>query len=301
MRQRFLDASRRVFGKKFVRQSTKPTGSPGSNGSAAPRAVGARVLCIASGKGGTGKSVVATNLAVERSRQGENVLLVDFDAGLANDHLLLGIAPKYELAHVLDGTVDAYGALTDGPSGLKVLSGGVGRLTLANPTRRELDRVFRALRPLEDDFDLVIVDHGAGLGYSTVAHLAAASTLLLVAGHEVTALSDAYAVYKKAHLVNPAVRVGLVINRSPDERLADDSWKRFSAASERFLGHAPEFVGWVPADVAVTKSVHQREPVVLAYPESPSAQSIRSVARWGPIDHARSPVAFYDAARQALR
>lgn len=289
MRQRFLDASRRVFGRRSTPRET------------APRTTGARVLCVASGKGGTGKSVVATNLAVERSRQGENVLLVDFDAGLANDHLLLGVAPKYDLAHILDGTVDAYGALADGPAGLKMLSGGVGRLTLANPTRRELDRVFQALRPLEDDFDLVIVDHGAGLGYSTVAHLAAASTLLLVAGHEVTALSDAYAVYKKAHLVNPSIRVGLVINRSPDERLADDSWKRFAAASQRFLGHEPEFVGWVPADAAVTRSVHERKPVVTAHPESAAAQALRSVARWAPIDHARSARAFYDAARQALR
>ncbi|MFM9013030.1 MAG: AAA family ATPase, partial [Gemmatimonadota bacterium] len=48
----------------------------------------ARVVSIASGKGGTGKSVVSTNLAVLRAQQGERVLLVDFDAGLANDHLL---------------------------------------------------------------------------------------------------------------------------------------------------------------------------------------------------------------------
>ncbi len=44
----------------------------------------ARVICIASGKGGTGKSILATNLAVSRAKAGERVLLVDFDAGLAN-------------------------------------------------------------------------------------------------------------------------------------------------------------------------------------------------------------------------
>ena len=49
--------------------------------------VGARVVCLASGKGGTGKSVVATNLALLRARMGERVLLVDFDAGLANQPL----------------------------------------------------------------------------------------------------------------------------------------------------------------------------------------------------------------------
>src|SRR5262245_3343004 len=44
----------------------------------------ARVLCVASGKGGTGKSILASNLAVLRAQRGERVLLVDFDAGLAN-------------------------------------------------------------------------------------------------------------------------------------------------------------------------------------------------------------------------
>ena len=171
-------------------------------------ATAARVVCIASGKGGTGKSVLATNVAVLRSRRGERVLLVDFDAGLANAHLLLGLAPKYDLGHVLEGEVGAEAALVDGPHGLKLLSGGVGRQTLVNPTRRELDRLFKALRPLEERFDLVVVDHGAGLSYSTIAHLAATSTLILVTNHEVTALSDAYALYKRATALNPHIRVG---------------------------------------------------------------------------------------------
>src|SRR5262245_40155978 len=99
----------------------------------------ARVLCVASGKGGTGKSILSSNLATLRARRGERVLLVDFDAGLANAHLLLGLAPKYDLSHVLQGQVSAEDALVPGPAGLKLLSGGVGRHILANPTRRELD------------------------------------------------------------------------------------------------------------------------------------------------------------------
>ena len=270
----------------------------------APRrepAAGARVVCLASGKGGTGKSVLATNLAVHRARQGERVLLVDFDAGLANAHLLLGLAPERDLGHVMLGQVSAREALVEGPHGLKLLSGGVGRQALANPTRRELDRLFRALLPLENDFDLVLIDHGAGLGYSTVTHLAATSTLIIVTNHEVTALSDGYALYKRATVVNPAVRVGLVINRAPDERLAQAAWERFRAASQRFLGHQPEYVGWVPADPAVAQSVQRRQPVTLSFPESAAAQAVGRIAAWGPIDHARTASAFYEKARRALR
>lgn len=261
----------------------------------------ARVLCVASGKGGTGKSVMASSLAVARARDGERVLLVDFDTGLANAHLLLGLAPQRDLGHVADGSCTAHEALVEGAFGLKLLSGGVGRQNLVNPTRRDLDRLFKALKPLESEFDLVIIDHGAGLGYATVAHLAATSTLLLVTNHEVTALSDGYALYKRAHMVNPSIRVGLVVNRAPDERLANAAWERFRGASQRFLGHAPEYVGWVPADPAVLQAVQARVPVVISQPDSAAAQSLERIARWGPIDHARTSSAFYERARRALR
>jgi len=261
----------------------------------------ARVVCIASGKGGTGKSVIASNLALLRARRGERVLLVDFDAGLANAHLLLGLAPPHDVGHVMEGTVSAREALVEGPHGLKLLAGGVGRQCLIDPTRRELDRLFKALRPLEDDFDLIVIDHGAGLSYSTVAHLAAASTLVLVTNHEVTALSDGYALYKRAKLVNPEIRVGLVVNRAPDERLAMDAWNRFRGASHKFLGHAPELIGWVPADPVVSQAVQLRRPAVLSFPESAAAKAITKVAAWGPMDHARTTTPFYVKARRALR
>lgn len=260
-----------------------------------------RVICIASGKGGTGKSVLASNLAVQRAKSGERVLLVDFDAGLANAHLLLGLAPKYDIGDLIAGRVKAEEALVEGPCGLKLLSGGVGRPALANPTRRELDRLFKAMAPLEQRFDLTIIDHGAGLGYGTVTQLAATSTLILVTNPEVTALSDAYALYKQAHAVNPDVRCGLVVNRAPDALSANSAWERFQSVSQRFLMHSPEFIGWVPHDEAVYHSVQQRIPVCLGSPDSGSATALRGIATWEPIDHARTSRSFYDRARRALR
>lgn len=278
-----------------------PTRRQRSGGRIPGRGQTARVVCIASGKGGTGKSVLATNVASVRAEQGERVLLVDFDAGLANAHLLLGLAPRYDLGHVMDGRVPVHAAVVAGRGKLSLLSGGVGREALASPTRRQLDRLFRALRPLEDSHDLILVDHGAGLGYGMVAHLAATSTLLLVTGHEVTALSDAYALFKRAVSVNASIRVGLLVNRSPDEPTALSAWDRFRFASNKFLGRAPEFVGWVPADDAVSRSIEERRPVTLNEPESEAGRAIRRVSEWAALDLARTSSAFYERARRALR
>lgn len=266
-----------------------------------PTRASARVVCVASGKGGTGKTVLATNLAVLRARRGERVLLVDFDAGLANAHLLLGLTPRWDLGHVMEGEVDYRRAVVEGPEGVHLLSGGVGRTVLANPTRRDLERLFRALRPAEDDYDLIVIDHGAGIGYATVAHIAATSTLVLVTSHEVTGLSDAYAVYKRSLMVNPHVRVGLVVNRAPSQDVAVGAWDRFRSACQRFLVSQPEWIGWVPADAAVSTSVEARVPVSLATPASPSAEALTAVAGWPPLDLARTSSAFYERAQRALR
>ncbi|MDZ4775007.1 MAG: AAA family ATPase, partial [Planctomycetota bacterium] len=259
----------------------------------------ARVLCVASGKGGTGKSVIASNIAVLRAKRGEKVLLIDFDAGMANAHLLLGVQPKFDLGHVLDGEVSAAFAAVQGPHGLFMISGGVGRASLLNPTPRELERLFTALAPLENEFDLIVVDHGAGLSYATLAHLAAAQKLLLVTTHEVTSLSDAYALYKQATIVNGSIHVGVVLNRVPDEIAAKSAWTRFHGAASKFLAKSPEFIGWVPHDEAVSHSVQARQPITLREPDSPAGLAIARVANWSAIDEARINGSFYEAARRA--
>jgi MinD-like ATPase involved in chromosome partitioning or flagellar assembly len=184
---------------------------------------------------------------------------------------------------------------------MKLLSGGVGRHGLANPTRRELERLFKALRPLEDQFDLILIDHGAGIGYATLAHLAASTSLLLVTSHEITGLSDAYAVYKRGKMVNPDLQVGMVFNRVPDRESADAAWQRFRDACKRFLGSEPEHVGVVPADAAVSASVDARIPVSLHAPTSRSAHAFSTIARWNRIDTSSSVTAFFDRAARALR
>ena len=261
----------------------------------------AGVVCVASGKGGVGKSVIASNLACLRAAAGERVCLVDFDAGLANAHLLFGLAPQHDLGSVLDGTVTAEAALIEGPAGLHILSGGVGRARLANPTRRELGHLFTALRSLEESHDLVVVDHGAGLGYAVIAHLAAARSFLLVTNPEVTALSDAYAVFKRAQAVNGDVRAGVVINRAEDREVALAAYERLATVSKRFLGRELELAGWVQTDPEVPRSVRARRPLLLDPGGSSAAVGLRTLASWDGLERAHDGDSFYDRARSALR
>ena len=94
--------------------------------------------------------------------------------------------------------------------------------------------------------------------------------------------------------------VGVVLNRVPDEETATRAWERFRGVALKFLGVQPEYVGWVPQDEAVARSIHARTPVSISEPASRAALALRHVSAWGPLDHARTATAFYDRARRAL-
>ncbi|VAW44195.1 Flagellar synthesis regulator FleN, partial [hydrothermal vent metagenome] len=97
-----------------------------SSGSATP----VRVIAVASGKGGVGKTNVSVNLGVSLSKMGKRVLLMDADMGLANVDIMLGLQTKYNLLHVLEGEKTLEEVIVEGPGGLRVIpaASGVSRV-----------------------------------------------------------------------------------------------------------------------------------------------------------------------------
>ena len=79
------------------------------------------------------------------------------------------------------------------------------------------------------------------------------------------------------------------------------AWGRFRGASIRFLSREPEYIGWVPADRAITQSVQQRSPVTVSWPDSPAAKALQTVVTWTGLDLARGSQPFFQRARKALR
>ena len=64
---------------------------------AAPVAKKTRVITVASGKGGVGKTNMSVNMAIAYARMGKRVIIMDADLGLANVNILLDIIPKFNL------------------------------------------------------------------------------------------------------------------------------------------------------------------------------------------------------------
>lgn len=154
-----------------------------------------RIIAIAGGKGGTGKSTVAVNLAVAIGRSGHSVTVVDADLGAANLHTMFGVLhPEHTLADFLDHNVESLDDLTVQVAPSVWLAPGTSRPGSANLSHSQRLRVLRAITRLEAD--VVVVDIGAGTSYTVIDLLAGADHKLFVLTPQLPSLHNAYALLK---------------------------------------------------------------------------------------------------------
>jgi flagellar biosynthesis protein FlhG len=238
----------------------------------------ARVLAVTSGKGGVGKTNVSVNLSYALIALGYDVMVLDADLGLANVDVLLGTVPHQHLGHLVSGQADILDVIYEGPGGLKLIAGGSGVGDLADLPEEDLARFIQSMRKLENQTDFLVVDTGAGLGRSVRNFLLAADVVLVVTTPEPTAITDAYALIKAVVLKNPAADIKLIVNQVESQEEAEEAAARLSAAMLRFLGASLEFLGAIPLDREVSRSVRSQRPFFLATPDSRASQAVREVA-----------------------
>ncbi|MCE5299488.1 MAG: AAA family ATPase, partial [Spirochaetia bacterium] len=130
-----------------------------------------KVIAVASGKGGVGKSNFTVNLAIELSRLGNRVMILDADLGLANVDILLGINPKYNLLHVIRGEKDIKDIITETEFGVKVIASGSGVKELVNLSNQQRASFIEKLSDLEDMVDILLIDTGAGISRNTLSFI----------------------------------------------------------------------------------------------------------------------------------
>lgn len=236
------------------------------------------IVSLVSGKGGTGKSVLACNIAVALVRDyDKKVLLFDADLGLANADVLLGADPPTTLEHIVrDGrALDA--ALFTTEYGVDIVSGGSGVTELLNPSVDVRTRLATELSNVAARYDVVIIDCPPGTSRSVMSYIQASDTSLLVVTPEPTSLLDAYALVKAVWAAKPDANVRLLVNNVRNEKQSDEVTEKFEALIGRFLSRSIETTGYVRTDKSVPSSVQTRTPFVEGAPKSAASRDLDTV------------------------
>lgn len=238
-----------------------------------------RVIAVASGKGGVGKTNVSVNLGVSLARKGRRVLLMDADLGLANVDVMLGLQPKLNLSHLFAGEHSLEEIIVDGPEGLKIIpaSSGVSRMADLKPT--EHAGLIQAFSELSQPLDILLVDTAAGVSDSVISFVKASQEVIVVVCDEPASITDAYALIKVLNKEHGMNRFHILANmaHSPDE--GKELYRKISAVCDRFLDVTLAFLGMVPYDDYLRKAVKKQQPVVQAYPGSEAAKAFENIGK----------------------
>lgn len=235
-------------------------------------------IAIASGKGGTGKSFLATSLAVALHRSERKTVLVDCDFGLACDHLLLGVKPTLTLQQLLAGQCTLEQVLIKSPCGPRLLPGASGVRRMATPTDKDLTMFARELGVLAAQEDTLILDLGAGIAPATVLTMLSADSIVLVTQPEIAALVDAYAVIKCIAQLKKDAKFLIVVNRVGTPGRGEMAFQRLTEVASQNVGVELRYLGEIPDDDSVMQHRLGQLPLIATEPEAPTSLAVTALA-----------------------
>lgn len=213
-----------------------------------------KILSIASGKGGVGKTVSTIQLAIALQKQGKRVLILDGDLGLANIDVVLGIRGRYNIRDVIDRKVTMKDIILHGPFGIKVIPSGSGLFDLGNLSYLQRIYLLNQLDDLKPMFDILLVDSGAGISETTLHLNSISRHKIIVTTTEPHAMTDAYAFIKVlTEQYGTDIDVHLVVNmaHTPTEGLKIH--RKIADVAKNFLNLDVKLLGCIPNDPQLSK------------------------------------------------
>ncbi|WP_018883388.1 MinD/ParA family protein [Paenibacillus massiliensis] len=238
----------------------------------------ARIVTVASGKGGVGKSNITLNLALALQSLGRKVLLFDADIGMANIDVLMGTSSQYNLSHVLRREKTMTQIVQKGASSLPFVPGGSGVKELFSLTPADLDYFMEEIELLATDMDYVFFDTGAGLSMENLKFIMAADECLIVTTPEPTSITDAYALIKVVSGNQSDTKFKIIVNRADNDNEARLVADKISLVTSRFLNLDIPLLGYISDDPHVSEAVKKQVPFSLGFPGCPATRDLVRLA-----------------------
>jgi flagellar biosynthesis protein FlhG len=237
-----------------------------------------RIITVTSGKGGVGKTNVATNMAIAYAQTGKKVIVIDADLGLANVNVMMNLIPQYNLYHVIRKQKKMSEIILDTEYGIKLVAGASGFSKIANMTEEERNSFIGEMYTLSDA-DIIIIDTSAGVSKNVLGFVAAADEVIIVTTPEPTSITDAYGIIKiiATEVDNLNINLKMIVNRvgsaMEGKRVAD----RMTQIAAQFLNLKVEYLGFIYDDPLVPQSVLRQKPFYIVDPKGKASVCLRHI------------------------
>ncbi|MBW1708861.1 MAG: MinD/ParA family protein [Deltaproteobacteria bacterium] len=239
-----------------------------------------RAISITSGKGGVGKTNITANLAIALAQQGQEVLVWDADLGLANIDVLLGLNALYNINHLLNGEKTLEEIIIEGPKGIKIMPASSGVQEMANLGEGQKMRLLNELDHYRAKLDFLLIDTGAGISANVMYFNMAAQERIIVVTPEPTSITDAYALIKVMTTKYNAKKFRILVNLVENSREAKDVFTLLGAVADKYLGSISlDYLGFIPTDEYIPKSVLKQQPVLDLYPSAECSKYFKNLAK----------------------
>jgi flagellar biosynthesis protein FlhG len=236
-----------------------------------------RIVSIASGKGGVGKTSFAINLSSAIAHQGHSVCLIDADLGLANIDVALNLSPQLTLEDVVFQKASLPEIALKVSPCLDIIPGASGipaLATLSQDQRKRLIEGFKALQP----YDFIIIDNSPGIAPSVLSFCLASREVVLIMTPDKTSLTDGYALLKSLKDNGLEFPPFLVLNRARGQRGTKATWTRINNACRKFLNLPVLFLGAVPESPDFRLELEHHRPIVDLDPDHQVAHCFQTIA-----------------------
>ena len=243
-----------------------------------------RVIAIASGKGGVGKTWLTLSLAQAMSARRARILVLDADFGLANADIQLGHLAATDIGAILRNEASLTESIVPVErGGFDLLAGEAGSGAFSGLDPVIVERLVGRLVDCDANYDVLLCDLGTGVE-PAARHLAAlADTLVLISTGDPTSLTDGYAVLKllQRDRADRGMQVDarIVINQVETDRAGRRAHAALARAARGFLRLDPPLLGIIQRDGNVSEAIRRQRLFLSEFPKSPTAATVQSIAR----------------------
>lgn len=237
------------------------------------------IVAIASGKGGVGKTWFSITLAHTLAKSGRQVLLFDGDIGLANIDVQLGLTVGKDISLVVRSGAHIKDVIFPYEEGnFDIVAGRSGSASLAMLSSDVLERLTDQLYSLRKQYDVILLDLGAGVEQHVRTLANSAAHVVVVITDEPTSLTDAYAFIKLTLQTKPDTKFSIVVNQAATQKEGEATWQALERACSNFLQQSPPLLGVVRRDNKVKEAIRAQSPLISKSPRTTSATDVAAIS-----------------------